>query len=176
MPPLTDALLSLSLTFRIAVTFAMLAPLGVCLGMFMPLGLRAVSGGGETGRTYVAWGWAVNAFASVVGSALATILSMEFGFDVVLVLAMGAYRLPRWPGWCWLGRSDQGPRRTRRLSADPHPDVARGHGSCRSSRRKDGGAVAAKRSVSRRRLAPLDGDPRVRRRLPSCCTTPVRHG
>jgi hypothetical protein len=91
MPPLTDALLSLPLTFRIAVTFAMLAPLGVCLGMFMPLGLRAVSGGGETGRTYVAWGWAVNAFASVVGSALATILSMEFGFDVVLVLAMGAY-------------------------------------------------------------------------------------
>ncbi len=93
MPPLTDALLSLPLAFRIAATFVMLAPLGVCLGMFMPLGLRTVSGGGETGRTYVAWGWAVNAFASVVGSALATILSMEFGFDVVLLLAMAAYAL-----------------------------------------------------------------------------------
>ena len=91
MPPLTDALLSLPLAFRIVATFVMLAPLGLCLGMFMPLGLRAVSGNGEAGRTYVAWGWAVNAFASVVGSALATILSMEFGFDVVLGLAMGAY-------------------------------------------------------------------------------------
>jgi hypothetical protein len=59
--------------------------------MFMPLGLRLVSGNGETGRTYVAWGWAVNAFASVVGSTLATILSMEFGFDVVLGLGMAAY-------------------------------------------------------------------------------------
>ncbi len=91
MPPLTDALLSLPLALRIVATFVMLAPLGLCLGMFMPLGLRAVSGNGEAGRTYVAWGWAVNAFASVVGSALATILSMEFGFDVVLGLAMGAY-------------------------------------------------------------------------------------
>ncbi len=91
MQPLTDALLSLPLALRIAVTFVMLAPLGLCLGMFMPLGLRAVSGNGEAGRTYVAWGWAVNAFASVVGSALATILSMEFGFDAVLGLAMAAY-------------------------------------------------------------------------------------
>jgi hypothetical protein len=103
MPPLTDALLSLPLAGRIAVTFAMLAPLGVCLGMFMPLGLRTVSGGGETGRTYVAWGWAVNAFASVVGSALATILSMEFGFDAVLVLAMGAYAIAT-AAWVVLAR------------------------------------------------------------------------
>ncbi len=91
MPPLTDSLLSLPLALRIVLTFVMLAPLGVCLGMFMPLGLRTVSGAGESGRTYVAWGWAVNAFASVVGSALATILSMEFGFDAVLTLGMGAY-------------------------------------------------------------------------------------
>lgn len=91
MGPLTDALLSWPLVLRIVVTFVMLAPLGLCLGMFMPLGLRAVSGDGDTGRTYVAWGWAVNAFASVVGSALATILSMEFGFDVVLTLAIAAY-------------------------------------------------------------------------------------
>ncbi len=91
LPPLTNALLSTPLAARIIVTFAMLAPLGLCLGMFMPLGLRLVSGNGETGRTYVAWGWAVNAFASVVGSTLATILSMEFGFDVVLGLGMASY-------------------------------------------------------------------------------------
>ena len=41
----------------------------------------------------MAWGWAVNGFASVTGSVLATILSMVVGFDVVLVLGLAAYGL-----------------------------------------------------------------------------------
>jgi hypothetical protein len=103
LSPLTNAMLSLPLAARIIATFVFLAPLGVCLGMFMPLGLRLVSGGGETGRMYVAWGWAVNAFASVIGSALATILSMEFGFDVVLGLGMAAYVVAT-AAWVMLSR------------------------------------------------------------------------
>jgi hypothetical protein len=39
----------------------------------------------------VAWGWAVNGFASVVGAVLSTILAMTFGFRVVLFLALVAY-------------------------------------------------------------------------------------
>ncbi len=93
LTPLTDALLTLPLAFRIVITFVLLAPLGLCFGMFMPLGLRQVSGGGEAGRAYVAWGWAVNGFAAVVGAALATILSMAYGFDVVLGLGMAAYAI-----------------------------------------------------------------------------------
>lgn len=42
-------------------------------------------------REYVAWGWAVNGFASVVGAVLATLLSMAYGFHVVLWLGLGAY-------------------------------------------------------------------------------------
>ena len=41
----------------------------------------------------MAWGWAVNGFASVVGSALATVLSMTFGFDWVLFLGLACYVL-----------------------------------------------------------------------------------
>ena len=69
----------------------MLAPLGICLGAFMPLGLGAVSRLTEFSRQYVAWGWAVNGFASVVGAVLTTILAMTFGFRVVLFLAIAAY-------------------------------------------------------------------------------------
>ena len=69
----------------------MLAPLGLCLGMFMPLGLGAVAALTDHAAEYVAWGWAVNGFASVVGSVLTTILAMTFGFDTVLVLAVGVY-------------------------------------------------------------------------------------
>lgn len=79
MTPLTNALLSPPLAVRILITLVVLAPLGLCLGMLMPLGLGEISRLGDLPRAYVAWGWAVNGFASVVGSVLATILAMSFG-------------------------------------------------------------------------------------------------
>jgi hypothetical protein len=92
LPPLTDELLSAPLALRIPIAFAVLAPLGLCLGLFMPLGLGAVADlGTEHSREYVAWGWAVNGFASVVGAVLSTILAMTFGFNVVLVIALVLY-------------------------------------------------------------------------------------
>ncbi|HEV3452516.1 MAG TPA: hypothetical protein VG869_15120 [Acidimicrobiia bacterium] len=91
LTPLTDALLSWPLAARIPVALAVLAPLGLCLGMFMPLGLGAVASLTEASREYVAWGWAVNGFASVIGSVLSTILAMSFGFNAVLVLALLLY-------------------------------------------------------------------------------------
>jgi hypothetical protein len=42
-------------------------------------------------RQYVAWAWAVNGFASVVGAVLTTMLAMSFGFQVVLWMALGVY-------------------------------------------------------------------------------------
>jgi MFS family permease len=91
LTPLTDALLSASLAVRVLAALAVLAPLGLCLGMFMPLGLGAVAALTEHSREYVAWGWAVNGFASVVGAVLSTILAMTFGFGAVLVLALFLY-------------------------------------------------------------------------------------
>jgi hypothetical protein len=91
LPPLTDNLLSASLAVRVLTALVVLAPLGLCLGMFMPLGLGAVAGLTDHSREYVAWGWAVNGFASVVGAVLSTILAMTFGFGAVLVLALFLY-------------------------------------------------------------------------------------
>jgi predicted MFS family arabinose efflux permease len=65
--------------------------LGLCLGTFMPLGLGAVAGLTEHSSEYVAWGWAVNGFASVVGAVLTTILAMSFGFRVVMFVALAVY-------------------------------------------------------------------------------------
>ena len=91
LPAATDALLGWPLAGRLAFAFIVLAPLGVCLGFFMPLGLGAVAALTRFPREYVAWGWAVNGFASVVGAVLSTILAMTFGFRVVLFLALVAY-------------------------------------------------------------------------------------
>ncbi len=39
----------------------------------------------------VAWGWAINGFFSVIGSTLTTIVSMSYGFRVVLLSAVVLY-------------------------------------------------------------------------------------
>jgi glucan phosphoethanolaminetransferase (alkaline phosphatase superfamily) len=91
-----NALQSAPFAVRVATTVAMLAPLGLCLGVFMPFGLRAISGltaTTEAATQYVAWAWAVNGFFSVIGSVLTTILSMSYGFSTVQALAFVVYAL-----------------------------------------------------------------------------------
>ncbi|MGH8994694.1 MAG: hypothetical protein ACRDYB_01415 [Acidimicrobiales bacterium] len=110
LTPLTNSMLHLSLAARIPIAFVVLAPLGLCLGMFMPLGLGHVAGLGTFPKEYVAWGWAINGFASVVGSASATILAMIYGFDFVLFLGLMAY-LVALLAWLRLSRAPGGRRR-----------------------------------------------------------------
>ena len=92
LPAVTDAGLGWPVAVRVVVAFLVLAPLGICLGTFMPVGLGTVAGSTDYPREYVAWGWAVNGFASVVGAVLSTILAMSFGFRVVLIVALAAVR------------------------------------------------------------------------------------
>jgi len=91
LPPLTRACIGWPLAARIALTTAVLAPLGLCLGMFMPIGLRSVARLSPHSGEYVAWAWAVNGFCSVVASILSTMCSMAFGFDAVMVIAVCIY-------------------------------------------------------------------------------------
>jgi hypothetical protein len=89
--PVVDRLLAAPLAVRVAAAVACVAPLGLLLGRFLPLGLAAFSAGTPREREAVAWGWAVNGFASVVASVLATLLAMSFGFDAVMAIGLAAY-------------------------------------------------------------------------------------
>ncbi len=89
--PMVDAFIGNSLAFRIFAAILFIAPLGLCLGAFMPIGLGAVAELSDYSRQYIAWGWAVNGFFSVMSSILATMLSMTFGFQAVLMVGMGIY-------------------------------------------------------------------------------------
>lgn len=88
---LMDSALDQSLAVRVVITLAVLAPLGLCLGMFMPLGLGVVNTMSGHPDEYVAWSWAVNGFFSVIGSVLSTILAMSIGFRSVQFIALGVY-------------------------------------------------------------------------------------
>ena len=88
---ITDSLLTQSIGVRAFATFALLLPLGLCLGMFMPLGLEQVKRLAQPADDYAAWSWAVNGFFSVIGSVSTTILSMTFGFRTVMFLSLLIY-------------------------------------------------------------------------------------
>jgi hypothetical protein len=59
--------------------------------MFMPLAITLVATDEVHSSEYVAWGWAINGFFSVIGSTLTTIASMTYGFRVVLLSAVVLY-------------------------------------------------------------------------------------
>jgi spermidine synthase len=91
LPVVVDRFIGHPFAFRILLTIIMIAPLGLCLGAFMPIGLTTIAATTPHKREYVAWAWAVNGFFSVMASILSTILAMVFGFKIVLLMALGAY-------------------------------------------------------------------------------------
>jgi len=78
------------LFLRICVTIALLAPLGLVLGVFFPLGIRRAAAVHED---LVPWAWGVNGCASVTATVLAVILAMSYGFAWVWTLSVGIYAL-----------------------------------------------------------------------------------
>ena len=71
----------------------LIAPLAFFMGMPFPLGLKRLS---ASAPGFVPWAWGINGFASVVSAVLATLLAIEFGFQVVIVLALVFYVLAAW--------------------------------------------------------------------------------
>jgi hypothetical protein len=88
LPPLFEAWIAFADPVRIALSLGLIAPLAVCMGMPFPLGLRQLADGAPG---FVPWAWGLNGFASVVSTALATLLAIELGFSAVLTLALLLY-------------------------------------------------------------------------------------
>ena len=84
---------------KIALSAMLLAPLGFLMGMPFPAGLQAMAGRGggfSHGSTapeshMIEWAWAMNAASGVLGSVLAILMALNFGFDVTMGCAAGAY-------------------------------------------------------------------------------------
>ena len=109
LTPITSGTLNAPLLLRVLIAFVLLAPLGLILGMFMPLGLRTVGVLSSHQDEYVAWGWAINGVFSVIGSVLTTILSMSFGFRTVQLIAVGAYLVAAAALWRLQASRPKGP-------------------------------------------------------------------
>ncbi len=88
LPFLLEWTIGLTLGIRGLLSFVIIAPPAFFMGMPFPLGLRYVSSRNES---HVPWAWGINGCMSVVSTALATIIAVEFGFVVVMLCAAGAY-------------------------------------------------------------------------------------
>jgi hypothetical protein len=66
----------------------LLAPISFLMGMPFPSALARLH---WLNGSLVPWAWGINGFASVVSTVLAAVLSIEFGFEVVFVIAGGCY-------------------------------------------------------------------------------------
>lgn len=88
LPWLVNRGLALATPGRIFMAIAITGVHGFALGMPFPLAVRLMS---RTRRAIIPWGWAMNAYATVVGSVLSVLLAMFYGFSMVYLLAAAAY-------------------------------------------------------------------------------------
>jgi hypothetical protein len=83
------ALLSTSApVLKMGFTVAMLAPVALLMGMPFPLALSALS---QSSKVLVPWAWGINGCASVISASLATLLAIELGFGMVILIAVLLY-------------------------------------------------------------------------------------
>jgi spermidine synthase len=85
---LVSHLIGLPVGVRIVLSAALLAPLGFLLGVPFAHGLAVVN---AYHPSLTPWAWAINGCASVVGSILTVIVSMNFGFRAVIATAAVVY-------------------------------------------------------------------------------------
>ena len=101
LQPLLGALIQLSFPVRVGVTVLLLGPLGLTLGMAMPLFITRL---GALHPSGVVWAWGVNGIASVLASAAAVAIAIVAGFPAATLAALSCYLVAfahaavgRWP-------------------------------------------------------------------------------
>ncbi|MFL6449278.1 MAG: hypothetical protein ACJ746_16590 [Bryobacteraceae bacterium] len=88
--PIADNGVTLPFASKVLITVLLIAPAGFIMGMPFPTGLSLLK---KVMPSVVRWAWAVNAAASVLGSAAAMFLAIYLGLSITLRLG----------GLCYLG-------------------------------------------------------------------------
>lgn len=79
--------LGISILEKVLVGLIILAPLSFCMGIPFPTGINTIP------QEQVPYAWCVNGCASVIGSVLAVLVALSYGFNIVLFMGMVWYGL-----------------------------------------------------------------------------------
>jgi hypothetical protein len=90
LPRLVPALLWLPLWGRIAVAIALIAPLGLAMGMPFPGGLRRTGDGSLAAPPFY---WGLNGIMSVIGSVTTVFVALIAGFQAAMLMGSACYLL-----------------------------------------------------------------------------------
>ena len=88
MPIVFRTFLGAEKVLRFLISGLLIAPMGLILGIPFPLGIRIL---GKKAPEAIPWGWALNAYATVIGSILSVILAITFGFRMNFIVAFLVY-------------------------------------------------------------------------------------
>ncbi|MBN2700176.1 MAG: SAM-dependent methyltransferase [Methylohalobius sp. ZOD2] len=95
LPGLIETTASAADWLKIVISQMLLAPLAWCMGFPFPLGMARLvhsQSSLETNRSdWIAWAWAVNGCASVIGAVLAGLLAIHLGLTALVGLGLTAY-------------------------------------------------------------------------------------
>jgi hypothetical protein len=94
LPRLTGWI-GLPFALRVAVVCALVAPIGVCLGVFVPTALERLK---LEAPAFVPWAWGLNGIFSVIAPMLAIAFSISFGISALILLSLPVYLVVGW-GW-----------------------------------------------------------------------------
>ncbi len=75
---------------KIILSLLMIFPLAFFMGMPFPLGLNLL---GMISPNTIPWAWGINGCASVVSAIAATLVALNFGFTIVIIMALSFYLL-----------------------------------------------------------------------------------
>jgi hypothetical protein len=86
--PLVTWAIPFSRSARILIAVATLVPLGMVLGIPMPIGIRLLN---ARAPQMVTWAWGMNGALSVLGATLAIFIAMNWGFSATFLAASATY-------------------------------------------------------------------------------------
>ena len=93
LTPILQQTMHTTLLLKSLIVFLLMAPLAFCMGIPFPAGLKRVA---QPNTPQVAWAWGINGCVSVISAVLATMIAIEGGFMLVMLLAALGYCLPFW--------------------------------------------------------------------------------
>jgi hypothetical protein len=88
LPNVIAQLMELPLYLKMIFSILLISPVAVLMGMPFPVALSELS---TSSQGLIPWAWAINGCASVVSAVLAALIAVQFGFTVVIVLAILLY-------------------------------------------------------------------------------------
>lgn len=101
--PRLPGLIGLPFGVRAAIVSALVAPIGVCLGTFVPSALERLK---PSAPAYVPWAWGINGIFSVLAPVLSVGFSVTWGINALLLAALPVYLAV---GWVFPAEADGSP-------------------------------------------------------------------